>query len=71
MYDTDVTVWSPEGRLLQVRNHPHLMFMCNWYLLSSIIIDADTLFIYMNMIICNTIQYNIIHFARSNMPWNQ
>ena len=26
MYDTDVTVWSPEGRLLQASIHAHYLF---------------------------------------------
>ena len=54
MYDTDVTVWSPEGRLLQVRFNIFIIAIKNL----------------VHKIIVTNLSVSYLLLTRLNMPWN-
>ena len=74
MYDTDVTVWSPEGRLLQVREY-HIFCSTSFLPLGRFIIQYSFSHTHCSYLLLTTIYHVpapvIIIKIRSNTPWNQ
>ena len=86
MYDTDVTVWSPEGRLLQVRKKIVYLLLVTMRSMrafdgcaSSLLVRQSSVSVlFITNIHLHPLHLLLLHHyvylyrvVRSNMPWNQ